>query len=104
MSENSGHIKWDLFIIYFIFFIIYQLLIFYLKEILIFDIITYFILFIIIILPLIPHIDEVKIGFFSLKTKLDEFKQDIDKKLLLLQNVVVTSVSQKQQIIIYADK
>lgn len=87
-----------LFICYCILFVAYQLIVIYFKEFITVDLISYTILLIIIILPLFPYINEIKIGFLSITKKLDEFKQDVDESLLLLQNTVVTSINQKQQV------
>ncbi|MEA3281027.1 MAG: hypothetical protein U9Q68_00420 [Euryarchaeota archaeon] len=86
-----------LFISYCILFIIYQVILNSFKEFITFDLLSYTILLIIIILPLFPHINEIKIGFLSITKKLDEFKQDVDERLLLLQNTVITSINQKQE-------
>ena len=88
----------DLFICYCVLFIAYQLIVIYFKEFITVDLIYYTILLIILILPLFPYINEIKIGFLSITKELDEFKQDVDERLLLLQNTVVTSINQKQQV------
>ena len=86
-----------LFISYCILFIIYQVILNYFKEFITFDLLSYIILLIIIILPLFPHINEIKIGFLSITKKLDEFKQDVDERLLSLQTTFITSINQKQE-------
>ncbi len=103
MSETNKHIK--LIIIYLVVFIIYQLILVFFNNIITFDVISYTVLLIIIILPLFPYIDEIKIGFLSIKKKIDEFKQDVDQRILslnntvmALQNTIITSINQKQEV------
>ena len=98
MSKSNESVK--LIILYIVMLFIYQLILIFLKEKITFDVVFYSIALIIVILPLFPHIDEIKIGFFGIKKKLDVFKQDFDDRLLLLQNTIITSVIQKQELTI----
>ena len=77
---------------------IYQIIPFTLKQ----DFFTYVMISLLTILSLYPLFTEIKIfDIISIKKDFDEFKENINQKLFTIQNTVISSISQTQNVNIF---
>ncbi|KGK97875.1 hypothetical protein LI82_08935 [Methanococcoides methylutens] len=99
-AKSATHEIMSLAAYYLILLIVYQVVLYFLGDIIVFDRFSSLILIIFIILPLFLIFTEIEIYGFKIKKELDEFKDSVVTRLDRFENTLTQSSNQYTTVIV----